>query len=123
MLQAFDYLKSGVPEPWRYHGVLFWSDVTVDWLSVGMVFGVCSANGVRMQARGLVYPLFVAQCMRFGMSCVCSEKGNWVEYCTEDHEARHGNNVQVGFRLGEAPMWHIKLLLSKIVSLLSDDVC
>ena len=46
-----------------------------------------------------------------------------MEYCTEDHEARHGNNVQVGFRLGEAPMWHIKLLLSKIVSLLSDDVC
>ena len=23
MLQAFDYLKSGVLEPWRYHGVLF----------------------------------------------------------------------------------------------------
>ena len=46
-----------------------------------------------------------------------------MEYCIEDHEVRHGNNVQVGFKLGEASMWHVKLLLSKIVSLLRGGVC
>ena len=64
----------------RCHGVLLWNDVTVDWSSVCTWFGTCSAPGARMLARGLVYPLFVAQTMWFGMCNVCSVKGEWVEH-------------------------------------------
>ena len=118
MLQELCYLKGDVFEPCRYHGVLFWNDVTVDWLSVGTLFDTFIATGVRMRAHGLIYPLFVSQEMWFGMLYVCSAKGEWVEHGIEEHEVRDDNNLQVSFRLGEAPMWHIKLPLSKSGSLL-----
>ena len=55
------------------------------------------------------------------MPNVCSAKGDWVKHGTEDHEVRNGNNVQEGFRLGKAPMWHIKLPLSKVRPLLRNE--
>ena len=51
----------------RYHGVILWNGVTVYWSSVGTRFGTCSAPGARMWARGLVYPMLVAQTTWFGM--------------------------------------------------------
>ena len=59
----------------RYHGVLLWNDVAVDWLSVGTWFGTFSAAGARMRTHGLVYPLFVAQTTFLGMPYICSVKG------------------------------------------------
>ena len=41
-----------------------------------------------MLARGLVYPLFVAQTTWFGMPDVCSAKGEWVEHGIEGHEVK-----------------------------------
>ena len=55
------YLKGTWLSHIRYHGALLWNDIIVDWSSVHMWFGICSAPGARMRARGLVYPLFVAQ--------------------------------------------------------------
>ena len=89
----------------------------VDWSSVGTWFGTCSAPSTTMRACSLVYPLFVAQTTWFGTSDFCSAKGEWVEYSIEGHEIRDGNNVW-GFRLGEAPIRHMKLLLAKGASLL-----
>ena len=59
----------------RYHGVLLWNEITVDWLSVGMSFGIFSSLGERMQAPGLVRSLFVLQTMWFWISNVCNAKG------------------------------------------------
>ena len=50
----------------RYHDVLLWNDVIVDWSNVHTWFGTCSAPGARIPARGLVYPMFVSTW--FGMS-------------------------------------------------------
>ena len=77
----------------RRHGVLLWSDVTVNWSSVCTWFGTCSAPGARMRARRLVYPLFVTQTTWFGMPNICSAKGEWVEHGIEGHEVRDSNNV------------------------------
>ena len=74
----------------RYHGVLLWNDVEVDWSSVCTWFGTRIGPGVRMWAYGLVYPLFVAQITWFGMPM--------------------------------EPMGHMKLLLSKGVSLIRGEV-
>ena len=63
----------------RYHGVLLWNDLTDNWLRVGTWFGTRSAPVARIQARGLVHPLFIAQTTWFGMPDVCSAKGQWVE--------------------------------------------
>ena len=46
-----------------------------------------------MRTRGLVYPLFVAQTTKFGMSDVCSAKRELVERGIERHEGRNGNKV------------------------------
>ena len=46
-----------------------------------------------MWACGLVYPLFVAQTMLFGMHDVCSAKGEWLEHDLECHKMRDGINV------------------------------
>lgn len=63
---------------------------------------------LRENARcGLEHPLFVAQTMWFGMPAACGAKGELVEYGIEDYEVRQGNNVNVGFSLGKAPMWHV----------------
>ena len=106
----------------RYHGVLMWNDVTVNWSRVASWFGTCSAPGARMRARGLVYPLLVAQTNWFGILDVCSVKGEWVEHSIKGHDVRVGNNVKLGFRFREAPMGHMKLLLSKGGSFLRGDV-
>ena len=102
----------------RYHGVLLWNDVTIDWLSVGTWFDTFSAPDVRMWRRGLVYLLFVAQTIWFGMPNVCSTKEEWVQHHFENHEVCNNNDTWVGFRLGEAPILNIKLPLSKDLSLL-----
>ena len=65
-----------------------------------------------MQARDLVYPLFVPRTTWFGKP-VCSAKGEWVEHGFECHEIRDSINVQVSFTLEETTMGHINLLLSK----------
>ena len=97
----------------RYHGVLLWNDVEVDWLSVCTWFGTRIGPGARMWARGLVYPLFVAQNTWFGMADICSAKGEWVEHGVTGHEVHDSKNVKVQYGLGEEPMGHGKLLLSK----------
>ena len=56
------------------------------------------------------------------MPDVCSAKGEWVKHGIEDHEECDSKNVQVRFRLGEEPMGHIKLLLSKGESLIRGEV-
>ena len=83
----------------RYHVVLLWNGVVGDWLSVGTWFGTCCVPGARMWARGLVYPLFVAQTTWFGIPDVCSIKGEWVEHGAECHEILDGINVRVGFNV------------------------
>ena len=75
-----------------------------------------------MQACGLVYPLFVAQAMWFGMPDVCSAKVEWVEHGIEVHEVHDSKIAQVRFRLGEEPMGYMKLLLSKGGSLIRGEV-
>ena len=106
----------------RYHGVLLWNDAELDWLSVCTWFGTRIGRGARMRARGLVYPLFVAQTTWFGMLDVCSAKGEWVEHGVRGHEVRDSKNVQVRYGLQEEPMGHMKLLLSKGVSLIRGEV-
>ena len=59
---------------------------TPGWSTVGKWFGICSALGARMQARGLVYLLFVAQIMWLGLFDVCNAKGEWVEQSVRGHE-------------------------------------
>ena len=56
------------------------------------------------------------------MPDVCSAKGEWAKHGIEDHEECDSKNVQVRFRLGEEPMGHIKLLLSKGESLIRGEV-
>ena len=85
-------------------------------------FGTRIGPGARMRARGLVYPLFVAQITWFRMADVCSAKGEWVEHGVKGHEVRDRKNVQVQCGLGEEPMRHKKLLLSKGVSLIRGEV-
>ena len=106
----------------RCHGFLLWNDVTVDWSSVCTWFGTCNAPGERMLARGLLYPLFVAQTMWFGMPNVCSAKGKWVEHGIKGHEVHDSSNVQMRFRLGEEPLDHMRLHLSKGGSLIRGEV-
>ena len=45
----------------RYHGVLLWNEIAVDWLSVAMWFGTFSSLGAGMRTSGLVRLLFVAK--------------------------------------------------------------
>ena len=58
-----------------------------------MWFGACIAPGARMQAPGLVYPLFVAQLTWLGIPDVSSMKGEWVEHGTKGYEIHEGNNT------------------------------
>ena len=106
----------------RCHGALLWNDVKVDWSSVCTWFGTCSGPGARMRARGSVYPLFVGQTTWFGMPNVYSAKGEWVEHHIEGHEVCDSKKVQVWYRLEEETMGHMKLLLSKGVSLIRGEV-
>ena len=77
----------------RYHGVLLWNDIKINWSKVGTWFGACSVLAARMRARGLVHPLFVAQTTWLGMPDVCSAKGDWVERSVNGHEIGNCNKV------------------------------
>ena len=39
MLQEINYLKVACLSHIRYHGVLLWNEIAVDWLSMAMWFG------------------------------------------------------------------------------------
>ena len=45
-----------------------------------------------------------------------------MEHGIEGHEVQYSDNIYVGFRLGEEPMEHIKLLLSNDRPLLRGEV-
>ena len=51
-----------------------------------------------------------------------AQKGEWVEHWVKGHEVRDSKNVQVLYGMGKEPMGHIKLLLSKCVSLIRGEV-
>ena len=70
-----------------------WNGVAGDWLSVGTWFGTYCVPGARMWVHGLVYPLFAARTIWFGMSDVCSAKEEWVEHGAEYHEISDGINM------------------------------
>ena len=77
----------------RYHGVLMWNEMAVDWFSVVMWFGTLSSLSVRMRARGLVSPLLVAQTTWFGIPDFCNAEGKWVGHGVENHEVPDGSGV------------------------------
>ena len=77
-MRELGYLKVECLSHIRYHGVLLWNEIAVDWLSVAMWFGTFSSLGRRMRTCGLVRPLFVAKTMRFGIPYFCNaEKSGW----------------------------------------------
>ena len=78
-----------------------------------MWFGTFSSLGAKMWTRGLVHPLFMAQTMQFVMPDFCNTEGKWVGHGVKDHEVSDGNDVQVGFRLVEAPKWSVRSPLLK----------
>ena len=45
-----------------------------------------------------------------------------MEHGIECHEVRDSKNIQVWYRLGERPMGHVKLLLSKGEALIRGEV-
>ena len=98
------YLKMECLSHIRYHGVLLWNEIAVDWLSVAMWFGACSCLTAGMRTRGLVRPLFVAKTTWFGIPDFCNVEEEWVGHGVNDHEVRNSNDVQVGFRLVEEPL-------------------
>ena len=112
-MQELCYLKCDVFEPYKYHGVLLWNEIAVDWLRLAIWFGPFSCLGARMRARGLVCPLFVAKATWYRIPNFCNVEEKLVGHCVEYHEVRDGNDVQVGFRLVEVPMRGIKSSLSK----------
>ena len=54
MLQELVYLKMACLSHIRYHDVLLWNEIAVDWLSVVMWFGKCSCLGARMVSTSTV---------------------------------------------------------------------
>ena len=112
-MQELCYLKCDVFEPYKYHGVLLWNEIAVDWLRLAIWFGPFSCLGARMRARGLVCPLFVAKATWYRIPNFCNVEEKLVGHCVEYHEVRDGNDVQVGFRLVEVPMRGMKSSLSK----------
>ena len=77
----------------RYHGVLLWNEIAVDWSSLAMWFGACSSLSVGMRTRGLVRPLFVAKTTWFGIPDFCNAEEEWVGHGVNDHEVCNGNDV------------------------------
>ena len=77
----------------RYHGVLLWNEIAVDWLSVAMWFGTCSCFGAGMQTRGLVRPLFVAKTTWLGIPDFSNAEEEWVGHGVKDYEVHDGNDV------------------------------
>ena len=56
-LRELGYLKVECLGHIRYHGVLLWNEIAVDWLSVAMWFGACSCLSAGMRTPGLVRPV------------------------------------------------------------------
>ena len=92
-MRELGYLKVESLSHIRFHGVLLWNEIAVDWLSVTMWFGACSCLGAGMRTRGLVRPLFVAKTTWFGTPDFCNAEEEWVEHGVKDHEVRDGNDV------------------------------
>ena len=67
ILQELRYLKVACLRQIRYHGVLLWNKIEVDWLTVTMWFGTYSCLGARLWTRGSACPLFVAKTTWFGL--------------------------------------------------------
>ena len=63
----------------RYHSVLYWNAVAVNWLSVGTWVNTSSAPDARISVRGLVYPsLLKSQITCFDMpNYVARNKSRW----------------------------------------------
>ena len=92
-MQGLGYLKVACLSHIRCHGVIFWNEIAVDWLSVAMWFGPYSCLGASMQTSGLVSPLFVVKTMWFGIPDFCHAEEEWVGHGVEDHEVGDGNDV------------------------------
>ena len=92
-MQERRYLKGGILTHVKYHGVLCWNEIAVDWLNMVMWFGTFSSLGARMLTRDLRRPLFVAQTTSLGTPDFCKAKGVWVKHGVKDHELRDGNDV------------------------------
>ena len=77
--------------------------MAVNLLNVDMWFGAFSA------------PFFVCLCQTtwIAILSVYRVEGEWVGCGIEDHEVHDGENVKEVCRLGEPPMWHITLPVSK----------
>ena len=92
-MQELGYLKVACLSYIRYHGVLLWNEIAVDWLSVVMWFSACSCLGVGMRTRGLVRPLCVAKTSWFGTPDFCNAEEEWVGHGVKDHEVHDCNDV------------------------------
>ena len=77
----------------RYHGVLLWNEIAVDWLSVAMWFGAFSRLSAGLRTRGLVLPLFVAKTTWFGIPDFCNAKEEWVGHGVNNQDVCNGNDV------------------------------
>ena len=92
-MRELGYLKVGCLSHIRYHGVLLWNEIAVDWSSLAMWFGACSSLSVGMRTRGLVRPLFVAKTTWFCMPDFCNVEEDWVGHGVKDHEVCNGSDV------------------------------
>ena len=92
-MRELGYLKVGYLSHIRYHGVLLWNEIAVDWLNVAMWFGAYSCRSAGMPTRGFIRPLFVAKTTWFGIPDFCNVEEEWVEHGVNDHEVRNGNDV------------------------------
>ena len=92
-MRELGYLKVGYLSHIRYHGVLLWNEIAVDWLSVAMWFGACSCLSTGMQTRDLVCPLFVAKAAWFGRPNFGNTEDEWVGHGVNDHEVCNGSDV------------------------------
>ena len=92
-MRELGYLKVESLSHIRFHGVLLWNEIAVDWLSVAMWFGECSSLSVGMRTRGLVRPLFVAKTTWFCMPDFCNVEEDWVGHGVKDHKVCNGSDV------------------------------
>ena len=92
-MQELSYLKVVYLRNIRYHGILLWNKIALDWLSVTKWFGTYSCLGTRMRTRGSAYPLFVAKTTWFGIPDFCNAEEEWVGHGVKDHEVHDGNDV------------------------------
>ena len=84
-MQELDHLKVPYLRHIRYHGVLLWNEIAVDWLSVTKWFGTYSCLGARMRTRGSACPLFVAKTTWFVIPDFSNAGEEWVEHSVKDH--------------------------------------